>query len=175
MAPDTNNSTQVPIKQSEDKTLTLPLQIISQGDISRLTREVESLEEFFAQASIQAANAKTLPQASSMLTLINEENGLNILQKEDRLKIKQFLELIHTKAPIVHASFATEPKPDFLMKLTAWFRAEAHPYVLLETGLQPNIAAGCIFRTTNKYFDFSFREHFKASKAKLTASMRSPQ
>ena len=53
----------------------------------------------------------------------------------------------------------------------AWFRAEAHPYVLLKVGLQPNIAAGCVIRTSNKYFDLSFRNQFSRSKDKLSIAL----
>lgn len=133
---------------------------------------MEDLDEFFTQAALKATNAKTVPQASLQLSAIAQENGLNLLQKEDRLAVGQFLKRDMSKAPIVHASFATDPRPDFLMKLAAWFRNEAHPHVLLQIGLQPNIAAGCIIRTSNKYFDFSFQEHFKNSKLKLIAAMK---
>lgn len=160
---------------SEPKVFVLPLQIISQSDLSRVTREMEEVDDFFTQASLKAASAKSVPQISLQLSGLFEENSLNLLQKQDRRQLKQFLEVLRAKAPVVTASFATDPKTDFLMKLVGWFRTEAHPYVLLQTGLQPNIAAGCIFRTTNKYFDFSFKEHFKKSKLKLSESLRTTE
>ncbi len=152
--------------------LSLPIQIVTKTDVSRLSREVETLNEFFTQAAVKGALAKTVPQSSQSLNSLIGDNGLNMLKKEDRDRLKAFLDMLRSRAPVVSASFATDPKPDFLMKLTAWFRAEAHPYVLLKVGLQPNIAAGCVFRTSNKYFDFSFRNQFKASKEKLSAALR---
>jgi F0F1-type ATP synthase delta subunit len=152
--------------------LTLPVQILTSGDISRLMREIEEIEEFFEKAALTGATAKTVPQPSLHLAVIISENKLNILHKKDRLAIDAFLKDVRKKAPLIHISFATDPKPDFLMKLITWFRTNAHPYVLLQVGLQPNIAAGCVLRTTNKYFDFSFKEHFEESKAKLATALR---
>ncbi|CAN5382854.1 hypothetical protein BH10PAT3_BH10PAT3_2590 [soil metagenome] len=152
--------------------LVLPIQILTKGDISRLGREVDSLEVFFTQASIKGATAKTVPQVSQQLNALIGENNLNLIHKTDRTKLKEFMAMLRLSAPVVHASFAVDPKPDFLMKIVGWFRREAHPYVLLQIGLQPSIAAGCVFRTTNKYFDFSFKKHFEDSKAKLGASLK---
>jgi F0F1-type ATP synthase delta subunit len=147
--------------------MSLPIQIYMSSDISRLAREVDDLDNFFATAAIQGAKAKDVPQASLSLAVLINDNKLNLLHRDDRAKLKHFLKTLRVSAPIVHASFATEPKPEFLMKLVEWLRREAHLYVVLQIGLQPNIAAGCVLRTTNKYFDFSFKRHFKDSKAKL--------
>lgn len=162
----------VPIKAA---TLKLPIQIVTQSDVSRLCREVENLNDFFTQAAIKGAQAKTVPQSSQTLNSLISDNELNMLKKEDRDRLKAFLDMLRSKAPVVSASFATDPKPDFLMKLVVWFRSEAHPYVLLKVGLQPNIAAGCVFRTSNKYFDFSFRNQFSRSKEKLSVALRTIQ
>jgi F0F1-type ATP synthase delta subunit len=152
--------------------LILPLQILTQADVSRLDREIRELEVFFDEAAIKGATTKTVPQTSQLLTALCNENKLNLLQENDRLEAAKFFKMLREHAPVVHASFATDPKPDFLMKLMNWFRREAHPYVLFKIGLQPTIAAGCILRTTNKYFDFSFKQHFNKSKEKLSTSLR---
>jgi len=155
----------------EPKTLTLPLQVISQNDVSRLEREIEVLNDFFMQSSFKGANAKTLPQVSTSLKSVFEDNKLNILEEKDRAQVKQFIAGLRTSAKLVNISFAVEPKPDVLMKILSWFRKEAHPHVLFRVGLQPNIAAGCIVRTQNKYFDLSFKQQFAKSKQKLTDAL----
>jgi F0F1-type ATP synthase delta subunit len=153
--------------------LVLPVQILSSGDISRLSREIEDLSNFFEESALKSTNTKAIPQSSHQLTVLVNENHLNILHKEDRERLGHFLNAVREKAPLIHVSFATDPKPDFLMKLIVWFRSNAHPYVLIQVGLQPNIAAGCVLRTTNKYFDFSFKQHFEESKSKLGMVLRS--
>ena len=151
--------------------LILPAQILTPGDVSRLLRELQDLEEFFEEAKLKGATTKSVPQATQTLNSFIKENSLNMLHEVDRAALKKYLEIIKAKAPIVHLSFATDPKPDFLIKLVAWFRTNADPYVLIQVGLQPNIAAGCILRTTNKYFDMSFKQHFLDSKAKLAVAL----
>jgi hypothetical protein len=64
----------------------------------------------------------------------------------------------------MHISFSADPSPVFTDKLMTWLRREIHPFVLLTVGLQPNIGAGCIVRTTNKQFDLSLRQDFKAKR-----------
>lgn len=150
----------------------LPVQIIARADVSRLHRESEALETFFATAAVQGATTKTMPQLSQQLSAFVNENKLNLLQPADRQALQNYFAGLLKSAPLVHVSFATEPRPDFLMKLVAWFRTEAHPSVLLQIGLQPSIAAGCIIRTNNKYFDFSFKKHFADGKTKLAAGIR---
>lgn len=162
----------VPRPSVKEETLKLPVQVYSYADVARLAREAEELELFFTQAAVRGASNKSMPQLSQLLNLIINDNKLNLLHKDDRAHLITFLKSLRETAPIVHASFAADPKPDFLMKIVGWFRREAHPYVLLQVGLMPNIAAGCIFRTTNKYFDFSFKHHFQDSKKKLAAAMK---
>ena len=157
---------------SGQKQMVLPVQILTQADVSRLNRELDAIETFFSEAAIKGATTKSVPQTSQLLTVLCNENSLNLLKVEDRRSATAFLQMLRAKAPIVHASFATDPKPDFLMKLMIWFRKEAHPYVLFKVGLQPSIAAGCVLRTDNKYYDLSFKEHFRKSKEKLPAALR---
>ena len=62
--------------------------------------------------------------------------------------------------------------PAFVAKIVAWLRTEIHPLILLEIGLQPTIAAGCVIRTTNKYFDYSIGRHLKRNRGQLVSLLR---
>lgn len=157
----------------DSKALKLPIQIISTSDLARLKREVELIDNFFLEAAIRGgSSAKSIPQISQHLGVLVSDNGLNILHNDDRLKLKEFLNEVSLKAPVVHLSFAVDPRPDFLMKILAWLRSEAHPFALIKIGLQPNIAAGCVMRTTNKYFDLSFKQKLAAGRDKLALSLK---
>src|SRR5690606_10854194 len=76
-----------------------------------------------------------------------------------------------SKAPVIHISFPSEASPAFIAKILEWFRTEVHPHVVLHVGLQPELAAGCVVRTTNRMFDFSLRKRFEQSKKKLLESI----
>jgi hypothetical protein len=69
----------------------------------------------------------------------------------------------------MHMSFSSEPSQLFLVKLVTWLRQEINPYTLVTVGLQPNIGAGCILRSLNKYFDLSLRQSLVEHKSKLAA------
>jgi len=141
--------------------ITLPVTIVSPTDIARLTREIESIDGFFRDAEIrQAGEPNALPRLSKLMDQLVADNQLNLLQDPDRKKIVSVLDSLHNSAPVMHISFSVDPPGPYVQKIVAWLRENIHPEVLVTVGLQPNIGAGCIVRTTNKLFDFSLREYF---------------
>ena len=146
----------------------LPIGVVGRVDIGRLLRELEALDNFLLQAGAGGhKHAATLPKTSYSLEGIAGQNGLKLLAKPDRLTLKKQLETVRASAPVVHISFAAEPPPAFLQKIIGWFRSEIHPMLLLQVGLQPDIAAGCIVRTPNHYFDFSLRRNLYQKRSVL--------
>jgi F0F1-type ATP synthase delta subunit len=143
------------------KHLELPTLVFGPVELHRLQRELEALEEFLEQAELRKAGKQPLlPKMSRLLEALAGNNNLNLLVPADRQQLVVFLKHVSADAPVVHVSFAADPSSAFTAKVVAWFRANAHPYTLLQLGLQPNIAAGCVVRTNNKSFDFSLRGHF---------------
>jgi F0F1-type ATP synthase delta subunit len=72
-------------------------------------------------------------------------------------------------------SFSAEPSTVFMQKMTDYVRQNIHPQALLQVGLQPNIGAGFMLRTTNKYYDFSLRSVLKTKHDELMHNLRSVQ
>lgn len=146
----------------------LPLSIVSVVDLGRLIRELEGINDFLLQASVRKKGASmVLPKTTHILESLAQENNLNLLNTEDRKMMNSMLRNVKNRAPVIHLSFAVDPSAAFLQKILAWFRENIHPQMILQVGLQPNIAAGCIVRTTNKYFDFSLRKHLDNSRKLL--------
>ncbi len=138
----------------------LPLNIIDQIDINRILRELKEVDDFFIAAKVRpAGTALQLPKLTRSLEQIAKDNNYNLLEEEHRKNLYKQIEQVKKNAPLVHISFAAEPSPSALEKILTWFRANIHPQLLLQVGLQPTIAAGCIVRTNNKVFDMSLREH----------------
>jgi len=155
-----------------DAILQLPVEIASRVDVGRLLREVEQIDSFLKQAAIrQPGTPVKVPKTSRLLDDFVSGNKLNLLQDADRARVLSFLVMVKAKAPLLHMSFGVDPAPAFVMKLMTWLRTEIHPLVLLQVGLQPTIGAGCVVRTTNKYFDFSLREHFKKQRPLLISKL----
>lgn len=153
---------------SSEGYLNLPIQATGRVDVGRILREVEQIDNFLRQAAIREPGTPVkMPKTSRLLDEFTSSNKLNLLHDDDRLRALNFLVEVKAKAPVMHMSFSVDPSPAFTQQITMWLRQEIHPLVLLQVGLQPNIGAGCVMRTTNKYFDFSLREHFKKQRQLL--------
>jgi len=159
-------------KASEAKKMIgVPVSIVTPVDLSRLIRELEVLDEQLHQAGLRHTEVVDMPHTSRFLGQTLEFNKVNLLDAAERKLLMQFLVGIKAKAPVLHMSFSADPAPAFLEKLTTWLRREIHPLVLVTVGMQPNIGAGCIVRSTNKYFDLSLRQAFTDKKLLLQEAM----
>lgn len=145
----------------ENKQLTLPVSVISPTDVARLTREVESLDEFFRQSEIrQGGQPQSLPRYSRLLDEVVVANDLNLLDKTNRNLLVESFNQLQMTAPVMHISFSVDPPGSYVQKIVGWLRQNIDGLVLVRVGLMPNIGAGCVVRTTNKSFDFSLRKYF---------------
>ncbi len=154
--------------------LHLPVLVFGAVEVRRLGRELEELEAYLQQASIRQTAAKSsdlLPRVSRLLDALAAENNCSLLKQADRTILQQFLLSLAT-APAMHISFASDPSSAFMAKLVAWLRTNVHPLILVQIGLQPAIAAGCVLRTTNRIFDLSLRQHFSDQKQLLIETLR---
>jgi len=146
---------------AREQALVLPVLVASPVDVGRLQRELAAIDEVLVQLALRQGGSETkMPKTSHLMDQIVSDNQLNLLQEADRKKLAEFLELVKTKAPVLHMSFGADPSVGFMEKLMAWLRQNISPYVLVTVGLQPNIGAGCIVRSTNRQFDLSLRQDF---------------
>ncbi len=150
----------------------IPVGITSKADVSRLLRELESLEENVRQSHLQKKPGSTKVNISQIMQEIAHVNSIDLRTTTARKTLAENLQQLKKSAPIVHISFASSPRAQFLANITGWFRREVHPHVLLEVGMQPGIAAGCVIRTTNKFFDFSLRKKMLDNTAVLAQKLR---
>jgi hypothetical protein len=151
--------------------ISLPPTLISRVDAIRLGRELESISHFYEQQAHHHTKTE-LARPSAILEAIAEGNQLDLAQVKNRERLQGFLNDLKKDAPTIHMSFAAEPSSKFTAKLITWLRDEIHPLMLLDIGLQPSIAAGCIIRTESKYIDCSVRQNLVQSKPKLLELMQ---
>ena len=153
----------------------LPAGVVTRTHVGSLSQEAESIDNFLTQAAIrQPGSSLQLPKTSRLFDELVSVNQLNMLHAADRKLIGQFLLVLRTKAPTLHISFNNDPSALFLNKLVVWLRQNIHPFLLIRIGLQPNIGAGCVVRTTNKYFDFSMKQLFDNNRELLISKLQGP-
>lgn len=145
-----------------DNAIVLPLSVITDIDLSRVQRELGNLDEFLLQAAIRTPGTPmNLPRLSKLLDDMASENKLNLLEADNRTALINAINYLKEHAPRLHISFSAEPSAPFISKIAQYIRTEISPVAVLQVGLQPTIAAGCILRTPNKQFDMSLRQHLR--------------
>lgn len=136
----------------------LPNTLVGRVDLRRMARELNGLDDFFAAAKVRGGGtAMQLPRLSRIMDQLARDNNVNLLDPAARAGLLAELKKIETEAPQLHISFAAEPSPKAFEKILVWLRENIHPHALVQIGLQPSIAAGCVLRTPNRIFDMSLR------------------
>lgn len=148
-------------RQAAVKQFVLPQELVSSVDLSRSLRELVALDESLYQANLREPGQPTkVTRSSRILEETATSNGISLLNAQHRAELIKALQAFDLHAPKIHMSFAVEPSAKFTQRMIAWLRENIHPLLLLEIGLQPTLAAGCVVRTNNKVFDMSLRHHF---------------
>lgn len=161
------------MEPKQDRTFKLPISVVTQSDLTKLLLDLEAIEDFFLQVKVRrAGDTVSLPRTSPQMEDVLRQNDLNLLQLADRQRLKFILMTIRNKSPILHMSFSVSPSQKFLEKIISWMRQNVSEIVILQVGLQPNIGAGFTLRTTNKFFDFSLRQHLNKQKDLLIAELK---
>jgi F0F1-type ATP synthase delta subunit len=153
----------------------LPTLILGPADVNRTLVEMQQLDDYLLQTYKKVPDEIKLPKTSRTLEALAEVNDADLLALEDRQRLQAFLVSLQQHAPVLHISFAAEPSAAFTSRIVGWLRANVSKYVLLQVGLQPSIAAGCVLRGTNKVFDMSLRRYLQDQKplmAQLMAKVR---
>jgi hypothetical protein len=134
----------------------LSLTILTRADVSRSLRELQEFEGKVYQAGLRNEAAPLAAHVSAALRESAESLNISLENATDRQRLAEELQSIHRSAPQVHVSFAMQPPLQAVEAVTGWFRRNTHPAVLVQVGVDPSIIAGCVIRTTNKVFNFSF-------------------
>ena len=150
-----------PRTQQHTSTVQLPNSVVSPMEVARLLREIEQIDDFFNQEALRQSGTPTnMPANSRLMESLVQNNQMNLLDATHRQALIQFLRETDAHAPVVHMSFSVDPPGKLTQQLAMWLRKNIDEHMLITIGLQPNIGAGCVLRTTNKIFDLSLREFF---------------
>lgn len=148
--------------KSDNTGMVLPESLISSIDLSRVLRELTTLDGLLYQENVRAPKQPAnLARSSQILEDLASANSVSLAEASQRGELLAALKALEDKSPHIHMSFAVETSAKFNKRMIIWLRENIHPLVLLEIGLQPLLAIGCVVRTDNKIFDMSLRHRFK--------------
>lgn len=151
------------------KDFQLPITVVGPSEVAKLLRELNRLDDFFVSAAARKSGEATgtPPRITRMLDELARTNEINLLEAKSRKDLSERLKKMQTDVPSLNISFAAEPSPKAFEQILLWFRNNVHPHTLIQIGLQPSIAAGCVLRTPNKIFDFSLASKLKGQEEYL--------
>ncbi len=162
-----NSNAISPRQQAHDPGISLPDNIVSPLDFGQIQRELFMLDEFLGSSR----GASKLPFVSTELNTIMKQTDINPLSADDRARLTRQLQFVRRTAPVVQMSFASEPGKQAMRPLVRWFREQSHPNTLITIGVEPNIAGGCVLRTSTKTFDFSLQKLLQDKRGELVKQL----
>ena len=143
----------------------LPMSIVSKGDISRLTNEVERVDNELTEDSVRekvGSNERAEPVMTDQLREFLSLNNLKLESGHDRAELIKEMRLLKENAQVIHMTFAVPADGESLQQIAKWFRESVHPQTVIDVGLQPGLIAGAYVRTTNHVHDMSLRAALKS-------------
>lgn len=140
---------------------TLPTNIVSKLDVSRLVNEAERVDQTLTSAAIRtktgAAEAGAMPAMSEQLSSFLQQNELTLDDAKVRGNLIKELRKLKDTVRIIHMTFAVPADGESLQELAAWLRESIHPQAVVDVGLQPGLVGGVYLRTPNHVHDFSLK------------------
>ncbi|HWZ65229.1 MAG TPA: hypothetical protein VNX65_00345 [Patescibacteria group bacterium] len=149
----------------------LPIDLYSPDQLSVLMLELykhtEALRNNRARTRVTKKSDSTPPVTALLLEVLKEfDISVDDLTAAEQLLPK--LELIRSKALVVHVILATPPNEDLRHQITQWFRTEIHPLLFLTFAARRDIGGGMLLRAGSHQYDFSFRKQLLDNKAKIS-------
>lgn len=149
----------------------LPDSIYSPDQLSTVVMDLNvyqgELRDQNARARTKATAKASAPEPSALLADVLEANKLDHPKPDDLDELRKQLEAVLAKAPVAHLTLAALPNTLIKKKLTAWFRSEISPDMLLTFAVRTDIGGGAVIYAGSHVYDFSFRNLLIANRQKL--------
>jgi len=152
--------------QDDTTELRLPARLVTRRDVLKAARELESLRDQLISSKISGKEVNH-DRLTERLQSLLDANGVAQLTEKNVTNIKQKLEKMVDKLPVLRFAFAGEPDADFLKQLVIWIRDEIHPAALVIYTVQPHLAGGFILTTDRRRYDMSWRAELEKHPLKL--------
>ncbi len=148
-------------------TYSLPANVLTRLDVSRLINEVTDVDAELTAAAVRAKVSKKAktpsPVLSDQLADFLELNTLSLDDARLRGQLIEELRDLKKQLPVLHMTFAVSADIESLQRIVTWLRESVHPQAVINVGVQPALIAGVSLRTPNHVMDLSLRKAFSSN------------
>lgn len=149
--------------------MTLPDTIYSPDQVSAAILELNTYQAALHDAMVRSQGGQniSLPEPGGLLSDLF--SALNIRPDNGSMieAVTKDLSQILTKSPVVHITLAAAPTHAIKKQLTAWFRTEINPSLLITFAVRSDLGGGIVLRAGSKVYDFSFKRQLLANKQRI--------
>lgn len=125
-----------------------------------------ALRNASAQKRVKGAADQTAVAPEPLLGLL-KASGLDDPSADQLDELRKQLKELLVKSPVAHVTLAASPSLAVKSSITAWFRKEVSPAMLLTFTVRADIGGGAIVRCGSRIYDFSFRHLLLTNKSKI--------
>lgn len=125
------------------------------------------LRDYTARERTKSKAKRAVPEPDALLSDLLQTNSLTNPTADSLDAFRASLEQLLEKAPVAHLTLAGLPNSIVKKKITAWFRTQVSPHMLLTFAVRHDIGGGAVVQTGSKVYDFSFKNLLIANKQKL--------
>jgi F0F1-type ATP synthase delta subunit len=149
----------------------IPLDVYSPDQLSTLVADLQTyrsqLRDFAVRAKATKSKQTETPEVSEVLA--NFLRNSNVKDDDKQLETLQHeLQTTLKNAPVMHVTLAAPAGLTLKRQLTVWFRTQIHEHSLLTFTARSDIGGGIMLQAGSHFYDYSFKDHIIANKARLT-------
>ncbi len=152
--------------------LRLPVDLYSVDQLSAIMLELHDYTSILLSHAIKikATNSQLpaeAPHISALLLGVFHGASITPGNQTKAESLLHALELIRSRAPVVHVTLPALPNRTFKRQLTVWFRSEVHPHTFLSFVTRTDMGGGIILQAGSGVYDFSFRRQLLGNKHRI--------
>lgn len=156
----------------------IPLNIVSQTDLSALIFEMKNYEKWYASTTIkQTVEARlvqaTIPNLSeSALELLKNESSGNPLSSGHIEQIINALESYQANSPAITITLAAPPSQSLKISLAQWCRENLSDNILVNYRFNATLLGGMVVQCGSHIYDWSWRRAILNNRSSFAEVLR---
>lgn len=149
----------------------IPLDVYSPDQLSTLLAELQTYRSQLRDLAVRAKATKskqteTLEKSEVLANFLRNSGAQD--DDEELENLQHELQTTLKNAPVMHVTLSAPAGLTLKRQLTVWFRTQIHEHSLLTFTARSDIGGGIMLQAGSHFYDYSFKDHIIANKARLT-------